>query len=255
MATDVRVEVNNVSIRFRQSYDRTYSLRSGLGDLGRRIFRDYQPSYHTALDNVSLRLNQGDVLGVIGPNGSGKSTLLRVISGIYHPDRGSVDRHGRVSTLLSLGTGFDNTLSGLDNIMLNGLILGMSRDEIESKTDEIIRFADIGDYIHQPMKYYSSGMISRVSFSITLAMRPDILLLDEIFSVGDLLFQKKSMQAMDELRERASCQVLVSHSLGLIREHCNRAIFLAGGRILADGSPDVVVAEYEDFAKSRQNGG
>jgi len=144
-----------------------------------------------------------------------------------------------------LGTGFDNNLSGIENIRLNGLTLGMSLGEIESKISTIVDFADIGDHIHGPMKHYSNGMISRLSFSIVLAMQPDILLIDEVFAVGDLAFQKKSQSAMNDLLDKSFCQIIVTHSLPFVRQHCNRAIYLCNGRVIMDGDPDAVVSRYE----------
>ncbi len=214
-------------------------------EMGKRLLKGYKPRYCHALTNVSVTVYKGDIIGIIGPNGSGKSTFLRTVSGIYHPDAGSVHTHGRISTLLSLGTGFDNNLSGLDNICLNGLIIGMSQAAINANIPQIIEFAEIGDFIHVPMKYYSSGMISRLSFAIVLAMEPDILLIDEIFSVGDLAFQKKSEKAMHNLLSRSNCQMIVTHNLALVREHCNRALYFEGGRIKMDGPPDAVVSRYE----------
>lgn len=239
------VRLDDVTIRFRFSYDKARTARERLGQLKKRFTGGWKPRYFTAVDHVNLTIREGDVVGVVGPNGSGKTTLLKTICGIYSPNRGEVTTSGRVSTLLSLGTGFDNTMNGIDNIRLNGLIMGMSADEIEKKIPMIIDFADIGDHIHAPMKYYSSGMISRVSFATVLAMRPEVLLVDEVFSVGDLDFQSKSKKAMKDLLDQASCQVIVSHSLALIREHCNRAIYVRGGRILADGDPDEVISRYE----------
>jgi len=240
-----RVRLTDLSIRFRLSYDKSHSLGDWIRETGLRLARGRRPRTFTALRNVNLTLRDGDVLGVIGPNGCGKSTLLRTISGIYRPDEGEVRTQGQVSTLLSLGTGFDNRLDGLSNIRLNGLLMGMSHEEIDAATPDIVAFAEIGEHIDVPMKYYSSGMISRLSFAIVLAMQPDILLIDEIFSVGDLEFKKKSEKAMHDLLTRASCQVIVTHSLRLVREHCTRAIYMRSGRILMDGEPEEVVARYE----------
>ena len=198
-----------------------------------------------ALSGINLSVKKGDIVGIIGPNGCGKTTLLRTICGIYHPDEGSVMASGRISTLLSLGTGFNNDLNGKDNIRLNGLTIGMTLDEIEEKIPAIIEFADIGDHINMPMKYYSSGMISRLSFSIVLSMKPDILLIDEIFSVGDLSFTQKSEKALQDLLAMTNCQLIVTHNLDLVRDHCNRAIFMESGKIVLDGNPAEVVDAYE----------
>jgi ABC-type polysaccharide/polyol phosphate transport system ATPase subunit len=244
IVANVRIFVKGLSIRFRMSYDKPCSVRDKVREMGRRLFLGYRVAFFEALTDIDLTVCDGDIVGIIGPNGSGKSTLLRAIGGIYYPDGGTVDCRGSISTLLSLGTGFDENLSGLDNIRLNGLVLGMTRQEIECKIGMIVDFADVGDQIFAPMKYYSSGMISRISFAIILAMNPDILLVDEVFSVGDLAFQKKSERAMHELLSRASCQLIVTHNLSFVEEHCNRAVYISAGRIVADGSPSDVVECY-----------
>ena len=239
-----RIEARQLTVRFRMSYDKTVTLKQKATEVVRRLLHRYRPRYFIGLDAIDLDLYEGDVVGVIGPNGCGKTTLLRTICGIYYPDAGRIHCTGRVSTLLSLGTGFDNRLNGLDNIRLNGLILGMSLCEIDDKIDEIVAFADIGEHIHMPMKYYSNGMISRLSFAIVLAMKPDILLIDEIFSVGDLAFQRKSERAIHQLLARASCQLIVTHDLDLVLNHCNRALYMRSAQIVMDGRPDEVVARY-----------
>jgi len=245
MANPWKVRIQDLSIRFRLSYDKTWNFTDKVAQVSKKLITGVKPRYFVALEDINLEVRQGEIVGIIGPNGSGKSTLLRAISGIYHPDQGTVDKNGRISTLLSLGTGFDNNLTGLDNIRLNGLIIGMHLEEIEQQISQIVNFADIGDHINQPMKYYSSGMISRLSFAIVLAMKPDILLIDEIFSVGDLAFQAKSEKAMHELLEKASCQLIVTHSLSMVERHCNRALYIRGGRIVLDDEPDKVVARYK----------
>jgi ABC-type polysaccharide/polyol phosphate transport system ATPase subunit len=246
--SDIRIDLRDVSVRFRMSYDQAKSLPEILVQTGKRIVGSWTPRYHTALDGVTLQARTGDVIGVLGPNGAGKSTLLRTISGIYHPDAGTVSVDGRVSALLQLGTGFNNALPGRDNIILGGLTLGFSLTEIKERMGMILEFADIGDFIDVPMRYYSSGMIARLSFAMVVSMEPDILLIDETLSVGDLSFQKKSQAAMRKLLAKASCQFIVSHSLPTIEALCTRAIYVSGGRILADGTPKDVIAEYASSA-------
>jgi ABC-type polysaccharide/polyol phosphate transport system ATPase subunit len=197
------------------------------------------------LKDINLEVRDGERVGVIGPNGSGKSTLLRVIAQIYRPDSGTMTVEGKLSSLLSLGTGYNNTLTGLENIRMNALLHGMTMKEIDRKLPEIMKFADIGDHIHKPMKYYSSGMISRLSFSIVLSLNPEILLIDEVFSVGDIAFKRKSEAALHELLNRTAIQVLVSHNLDLIANHCNRAVYIEAGRCKMDGRPDEVIKRYE----------
>jgi len=241
---DIKVSVRDVSLRFRMSYEKAITASQYVRQTVRRVVDGKNIEYFTALDKVSFEVDKGDIIGVVGPNGGGKSTLLRTITGIFQPDEGVIDCHGCVSSLLSLGTGFINELSGRDNIFLNGLIIGLTYKEIEERIPQIIEFADIGKHIYKPMKYYSSGMISRLSFSIVLAMDPDILLIDEVFSVGDLAFSKKSEKAMHELLEQASCQIIVTHDLDLVMNHCNRVLYLSAGKIIVDGTPDEAISAY-----------
>lgn len=245
------IRVEDLSIRFRLSYDKAYTAAGQIRRAARRMTRREPPGRFTALNGVSLTAGPGDRVGLIGPNGSGKTTFLRAVSGIYRPDDGSVEVHGRVSTLLSLGTGFDNNLSGRDNIRLSGLLIGMTPTEIEQRVPEIVSFAGVEDFIDVPMKYYSSGMISRLSFAIVLSMEPDIVLIDEVFSVGDLAFKKKSEAAMHDMLSKASIQLIVTHDLSLVRNHCNRAAMFVSGEIVHHGEPDQVVDAYEEWSARR----
>lgn len=239
------IELKNVFLRFRMSYHRTYSVAGVIQEWGRRAFGKWQPEYFTALSDINLKIARGEVVGVLGRNGAGKSTLLRTISGIYYPDQGEVSVDGRISALLQLGIGFNTALPGRENIVLGGLTLGYSMAEIQDRMQMIIEFAEIEDFIDVPMRYYSSGMIARLSFAMVVSMEPDVLLIDETLSVGDLAFQKKSQTAMRELLRRASCQVIVSHSMETIERLCTRAILLNRGSILADGEPAEVIKEYQ----------
>ena len=250
-AHDPGVTVDGLSIRFRLSYDKAYTTAGRIRQMATRFVRKQPPKLFTALDDVSLTANSGDIIGLIGPNGSGKTTFLRAVSGIYRPDAGEVSVTGRMSTLLSLGTGFDNKLSGHDNILLSGLLIGMQPSEIEARVPEIVAFAGVEEFIDVPMKYYSSGMISRLSFAIVLSMEPDVVLIDEVFSVGDLAFKKKSEAAMHDMLSRASIQLIVTHDLSLVRNHCNRAAMFEGGRIVEEGDPADVVATYERWSAGR----
>jgi ABC-type polysaccharide/polyol phosphate transport system ATPase subunit len=244
-----RIKLDNVSIRFRMSYHEVACLRDVLSEAGRRIARRWRPDYFTALSRVSLTIETGEIVGVIGRNGSGKSTLLRTISGIYYPDAGQVSVTGRVSALLQLGTGFNTQLTGRENIVLGGLTLGLSRSAILERADEIVEFAELGEFIDVPMRFYSSGMMSRLSFAMVVSMEPDILLIDETLSVGDLEFQNKSKKAMRHLIEKATCQMIVSHSMDTILSLCTRVILIEGGRIIMDDKPAVVVEMYTQCAR------
>ena len=239
-----RIIVEDLSISFRLYYDRNLSLGSKTKEILRRLQGKFSPDMFHALQGVNFKASEGDIIGVIGPNGSGKTTLLRAICGVYTPDEGRVDVFGKISTLLSLGTGFDNNLSGIDNIRLNGLILGMSEKEVEEYIPKIIEFADIGDHIHQSMHYYSNGMISRLSFAIVVAMQPDILVIDEILSVGDLEFSSKSEKTMKRLMDEASCQIIVSHNLEFLKNRCTHILYISSGRVVDFGPPKEIIDAY-----------
>ena len=245
-----RILAQDIGLRFLKSHDKTWTAKSKLARLAGTLTGRRKPlSYHQVLEGIDLEANPGERVGIIGPNGSGKSTLLRVISQIYKPDSGTMTVDGKLSSLLSLGTGYNNTLTGLENIRMNALLHGMTMKEIDRKLPEITEFADIGDHINKPMKYYSNGMISRLSFSIVLSLNPEILLIDEVFSVGDIAFKRKSEAALHELLNRAAIQVIVSHNLDLIANHCNRALYIEAGRCKMDGRPDEVIKRYErDYA-------
>jgi ABC-2 type transport system ATP-binding protein len=214
------------------------------------IFGSGRVTAHTvhALQGVTIELQEGDRLGIIGPNGAGKTTLLKVMSGIYWPTSGSVETHGRISPLFEMATGFDMESSGWDNIITRGLLLGMSLAEIRRKMPEIAEFSELGDFLSLPVRCYSTGMFLRLAFSISTAIEPQILLLDEIIGAGDLSFYTKARVRMMELVERSAVLVLVSHSLPVIEEMCNRAIWLQDGLIAAEGSPTAVVVAYSSQA-------
>lgn len=206
------------------------------GDLRRDEFR--------ALDGIDFSLAAGESLGVIGHNGAGKSTLLKVLSGIIEPDRGRVSIRGRVGALIQLGAGFHPQLTGRENIYVNGQILGMGRREIEAKFDRILAFAEIGDFLDTPVKYYSSGMFVRLGFAVAAHLDPDILLVDEVLSVGDMEFQARCMAFMSTLRERGTILLFVSHNEELVRRSCERAMLLDHGRCVALGGMEEVYAAY-----------
>jgi ABC-2 type transport system ATP-binding protein len=198
-----------------------------------------------ALQDVSFALNCGEALGVIGRNGSGKSTLLSCLAGIYRPTRGAVCTCGRVVALLELGAGFHSELSGRDNIFLNASLYGLRNSEIARRLPAITDFAELGDFIDAPVKTYSSGMYSRLAFAIAVHLDPEILLLDEIFAVGDQVFQRKCLEKMQEFMRGGRTAIFVSHSLGQVVAMCQRALWLDAGRVMADGGSVEVVAAYE----------
>ncbi|HTM04894.1 MAG TPA: polysaccharide ABC transporter ATP-binding protein [Vicinamibacterales bacterium] len=198
-----------------------------------------------ALRNVTLDVARGDIIGIVGPNGAGKSTLLKILSRITPPTEGVIDIHGRVSSLLEVGTGFHPELTGRENVFLNGAILGMTRQEIRTKFDAIVAFAELERFIDTPVRHYSSGMFVRLAFSVAAHLDPEILIVDEVLSVGDLQFRHRCLGHMQGLRDEGRTVLFVSHDLTAIRQLCTRAAMLHGGRVVDEGTPDDVTRRYE----------
>lgn len=234
--------VDDLSVRFRPYVERKPTLRRTFG-------RRRTPEEVVALDHVTFSVNRGEAFGIIGKNGAGKSTLLRCIAGTLRPNEGKAVVNGRTSTLLQLGVGFNPELTGRRNVYLGGLAAGMRKKQIDEQYEEIVEYAELEEAIDRPMKTYSTGMFSRLAFSVAMHLDPEILLLDEILSVGDISFQEKSMQAMHGLLDRAGTIVFVSHSLANVESFCNRALWLENGRIRSIGGSEEVVAEYRAAAK------
>lgn len=197
-----------------------------------------------ALRGVTLRVERGETLGIVGRNGAGKSTLLKVISRVLVPTRGRCVVRGRVAPILELGTGFDYELTGRENVFLNALLLGHSRRAIEERYDAIVEFSGLGDFIRSPVRNYSSGMLARLGFSILTAWTPEVLVLDEFLSVGDLHFLRKCEERLQALMAAGTTMLLVSHVSEAIRQHCRRCVWLDGGQLVADGAPDEVLGRY-----------
>lgn len=239
---DAIITVKDVSMRFRMDKNKTTSLKEWVVThlLGKQQYEEF-----SALNDVSFEVTRGEIVGIIGRNGAGKSTLLKVISGIYKPSQGTVVTAGRVAPMLELGSGFDTELSGHDNIFLNGAILGFSEDFLKAKYDGIVAFSGLGEFIHMPLKTYSSGMLARLAFSVATVIEPEILIVDEILSVGDAEFQEKSRARMMQLMSGGTTVLFVSHSLGQIREMCDRAIWLEHGRVRMVGDTASVCDMYE----------
>lgn len=206
--------------------------------------REARASHFCALDNISFNINAGETVGFIGSNGAGKSSLLALIAGVIEPNAGRVTVAGRVSPLLELGAGFHFELTGRDNILLNGVLLGLSWKQVLDKMDQIIEFSEIESFIDQPVRTYSSGMLARLGFSVVAHLEPEILLLDEMLAVGDAAFQKKCLRKMLEFREQNVTMVFVSHSMDDVLRICTRVIWIKDHRIEQDGSPEKVVAAY-----------
>ena len=214
--------------------------------------RQYYKPFH-ALKDVSFDANEGEVVGIIGTNGSGKSTLLKILAGVVAPSGGSFEVNGRVSALLELGTGFNGEYTGLQNIELNGTMMGYTPEEMAVRREEIIKFADIGDYINQPVKNYSSGMFARLAFAVAISVEPDILIVDEALSVGDVFFQSKCFRKFDELKERGTTILFVSHDIGTVRKMCERVLWIEHGEQQMFGPSNEVCTAYFNSQMQRMN--
>lgn len=212
--------------------------------VGKPIVQGYEVEEFWALNNVSFDVQQGDCVGIVGRNGAGKSTLLKILSRITEPSAGTVSIRGRVASLLEVGTGFHPELTGRENIFLNGAILGMSRREINRKFDQIVDFSEVEKFLDTPVKRYSSGMYVRLAFAVAAHLEPEILVVDEVLAVGDARFQKKCMGRMGEVGKEGRTVLFVSHNMGAVSELCNRAILLADGKLVADGSTASVIEKY-----------
>ena len=240
------IEVKNVSMRFRIANDRISSIK----EYAIARFRGkLQYNEFEALKNVSFDVRHGEVVGLIGHNGAGKSTVLKVVSGILKPTEGGVRVAGNVAPMLELGSGFDFDMTGRENIFLNGAILGYSEDFLKSKYDEIVAFSEIGQFIDVPLRNYSSGMIARLAFSIATVVVPQVLIVDEVLSVGDAAFQEKSLARMMELMSGGTAVLFVSHSLPQIRRLCSRVVWLQNGQVQMFGDAQTVCDAYERILK------
>ena len=235
------IEVENVGMSFRTDINRIGSLKEWVVTLlkGKMHYENIE-----ALKDVSFSVDEGEVLGIIGRNGSGKSTLLKTISGIYTPTSGSVRVNGRIAPMLELGSGFDQELSGRENISLNASILGYTEQQIREHYDDIVEFSELSDFIEMPLKTYSSGMKAKLAFSVATVLKPEILIVDEILSVGDEAFQRKSRARMMEMMSGGTTVLFVSHDMEQIRELCNRVVWLDKGNVRMIGNADEVCSRY-----------
>jgi ABC-type polysaccharide/polyol phosphate transport system ATPase subunit len=246
------IEVRDLGVRYSLRFTRKTTLHRSFTNLLRR---SDGPREFWALRDVSFRLVNGESLAVIGPNGAGKSTLLQALAGIIQPSAGVIDVRGRISSLLTLGAGFDQELTGRENVLLAGAFMGIDHREMNARLDEIIEFADIGEFIDAPIKTYSTGMRARLGFSIATSTDPDILLLDEVLATGDQVFRAKSKARVLELVRGAKAVVLVTHDMSWVTEYCNRALLLERGHVVAEGPPAEVVAihqEHSDKARAER---
>lgn len=238
--SEVAIRVDDVS-KLYKLYDKPSDrLKESLGLTRKKLYKE-----HYALHNVSFDVKRGETVGIIGTNGSGKSTILKIITGVLNPSGGHVEIDGRISALLELGAGFNMEYTGIENIYLNGTMIGFSREEIDAKMQDILDFADIGDFVHQPVKTYSSGMFVRLAFAVAINIDPEILIVDEALSVGDVFFQAKCYKKFEDFKKIGKTILFVSHDLGSISKYCDRVVLLNRGKKLAEGTPKEMVSMYK----------
>lgn len=245
---DILVDVKNVSMRFKLPSERVDNLKEVLI---KRLRGKLKYKEHWVLNDVNLTVRRGESLAIIGRNGAGKSTLLSLISGIYEPTKGLIQVRGKIVPLLRLGAGFDTNATGKENVFLNGAILGFDKKELAEKYDEIVEFAELKDFMNVPIKNYSSGMLARLGFAIAVSMKPDIMIVDEILSVGDIPFQRKCCAKIAELQKSGTTFLLVSHNMYRVKELCQKAVWIKDYKIEKQGvTAEVVDAYMEECAKS-----
>ncbi|MFC2166916.1 polysaccharide ABC transporter ATP-binding protein [Acidobacteriota bacterium] len=249
METEIAIDVEHVSKKYCKSQKR--SMIYGMQDITRNTFgfsskpEKLRNSEFWAVDDVSFEVKKGESLGIIGPNGAGKTTLLKMLNGIFWPDKGKITIKDKVGALIAVGAGFHPMLSGKDNIFINGAVLGMSKSEINKKFDSIVDFADIGDFLNSPVRFYSSGMFVRLGFSIAVHCEPDVLLVDEILAVGDIEFQNKCINKIGELMSNGTTIALVSHNLVYVRRVCEKCLWIDSGKIVKYGNTLDLTNSYQ----------
>lgn len=236
---DIAIEIKDLT--------KEYKMFAGRKD---RLIETIFPAFKrhkvfTAVNKLNLKVKKGEILGILGENGAGKSTLLKMITGVVTPTFGEIKVNGKISSLLELGAAFNQELTGEENIYQHGEVMGLTKEEIEIKKPEIIEFADIGEHLYQPVKTYSSGMFARLAFACAINVNPDVLIVDEVLSVGDMAFQEKSITKMKEIRNQGTTILYVSHSLSSIKHFCSRAIWLSNGKLVIDGNTEFVTEEYK----------
>lgn len=250
METDIAIDIKNVS-KIYKMYERPVNRLKESLSFGRR---NYHKDFY-ALDHVNFQVKKGDTVGIIGRNGAGKSTLLKIITGVLAPSSGEVKVNGKISSLLELGAGFNPEFTGIENIYLNGTVMGFSRKEMDAKLKNILEFADIGDFVHQPVKTYSSGMYVRLAFSVAINVEPDVLIVDEALAVGDAKFQLKCFKRLEDLKKSGITIFFVSHSTEQVKDLCKKALLLENGKVIYEGDPKEASVKYFDliFPKTNQN--
>ncbi|ALS37351.1 teichoic acid transport system ATP-binding protein [Enterococcus rotai] len=244
--SDYAIDIQNIT--------KTYNMYKKPSDRFKEALNPMKKTYHDlfyALKDVTMQIEKGEMIGFVGENGSGKSTILKIITGVLTPTSGSMIIDGKISALLELGSGFNPEYSGYENIFLNGMVLGFSREEMEERVDDVIKFADIGDHLYQPVKTYSSGMFVRLAFAVAINVDPDILIVDEALAVGDLEFQLKCMEKFTEIKNSGKTILFVSHDVNSVRRFCDRTFWLKNGEVVEYGDTMDVTTNYENFLKKK----
>ena len=237
---ELAIEVKNIKKEYRLYDKPSLRVKEALSIRGKKYHQVF-----SALKDISFQVEKGEMLGIIGKNGAGKSTLLKIITGVLTPTSGEIKINGKVSALLELGAGFNPEYTGIENIYLNGSMIGFTKQEMDMKLDDILTFADIGDFVYQPVKTYSSGMFARLAFAVAINVEPDILIVDEALSVGDVFFQAKCYKKLEDLKNSGKTILFVTHDMGSVIKYCNRAILINDGVIAAQGNPDEIVDLYK----------
>lgn len=243
---DLAINVTNVSKHYKlyaRPFDR---LKEALHPFKKKFHNDF-----CALEDISFKVKKGEIIGILGTNGSGKSTILKIITGLLNPTEGSVAVNGKISALLELGAGFNHEFTGIENVYLNGTMMGFSKESMDSRMEEILSFADIGEFIYQPVKTYSSGMFARLAFAVAINIEPDILIVDEALAVGDMYFQEKCYEKMKQMVKSGATILFVSHSLPAIRNFCQRAIWIEKGVLRDQGRADLICDKYREYIESK----
>lgn len=244
------IEINDVSMKFNLGIERGFSLKQSFIDIFKKkekINNDFW-----ALKDISFNVKKGEVVGLIGSNGAGKSTLLKVIAGVMKPTKGTLSTGGSICPMIELGAGFDMEITAKENVFLNGAVMGYSKVFLESKYDEIVNFSELQEFMEVPVKNFSSGMVTRLAFSIATIVEPEILIVDEILSVGDIAFQAKSEEKMMTMIKGGTTVIYVSHSLDSIKKICNKVIWLEHGAIIKEGNTEKICNEYKEYMSNKQ---
>lgn len=243
------IKINDVSMKFNLGIEKNFSLKLFFINMFKKKKKEPKKEFW-ALKNIDFEVKQGEVVGFVGCNGAGKSTLLKIVAGVMKPTKGTVERYGNVCPMIELGAGFDMDLTARENIYLNGAILGYSKEFINEKFDEIVEFSELKEFLDVPVRNFSSGMVTRLAFSIATIVDPEILIVDEILSVGDIAFQQKSENKMRSMIKGGTTVLFVSHSLDQIESLCDRVVWLENGTVKKIGEPKTICTEYKEFMMS-----